>query len=271
MMDHTTVTALLRRLEKGELGGDVQKELPGPYCCCEATAFPLRMIEGLVKDFHAASICPDDFPGCHSLSPVQIYGDGNCLFRFASVLAIVKQDDHLEHRRRVALELSMHARFYSERMAQLASSASAQSRSPHPFSASSLLQSTLGETGDAVFVASKKSGRTNSEAYEAALHAETKSLAIPGRYAGLQHIWALASVLQVSIRSVYPNVNAEMRHLFNNVLHPRVLAADKPGADVMKHIMWTHLTSRQHLTSAWALAAKPLCASLASRQAQGPA
>ena len=57
-----------------------------------------------IKDRHAASLYPTDAPP--DLAPVCIYGDGNCLPRCASLLAVGNQDSFAEMRVRITVELA---------------------------------------------------------------------------------------------------------------------------------------------------------------------
>ena len=85
------------------------EELPNP--APQTFVNTALLIDGLSKD-----LVPDDIPLQPSLNmyPAQIYGDGNCLPRCASVIAFGDQDHHEEMRFRVVRELVIHKAFYME-------------------------------------------------------------------------------------------------------------------------------------------------------------
>ena len=62
-----------------------------------------RRIQNLRHDVLAASLVPDDVPVADRF-PVSVYGDGNCLYRAASVAMSGTEDDHVELSARTVLE-----------------------------------------------------------------------------------------------------------------------------------------------------------------------
>ena len=249
-MDQATVVDLLLRLERGDSSVDISRELTGRYECAAAASGRTRTAgsgPASHEDAYAASIMPRDFPDSSFLSPREVNGDGNCLYCAASVLAKGTEEDQLELRLRTALELSLHANFYAVQMAGLAVQVAASPEVVAGFSSSSLLQSTLSVTTDASFVAAKQSGLGLEAAYEVALHAGTPIIAKPGTYSSLQHMWALATMMGVSVRSVYPQENVTLRGLLHNLLHPRIVL---PGQyTVTVNIMWSAMTVKHALSS----------------------
>lgn len=64
---------------------------------------------GLRVDAAAQDLYPSDGP---YLTPISIYGDGNCLPRCGSLLAYGTEERHLEMRARIVLELAVHKSHY---------------------------------------------------------------------------------------------------------------------------------------------------------------
>lgn len=83
----------------------------------------------------------------------------------------------------------------------------------------------------------------SSSIMEAIFDADVKASCFPGSYANMWHMYAVASVLEFKICSVYPMFNHKIRPYFNRVIHPRAwpITADLPTL----HIMWSgHLRSK---------------------------
>lgn len=83
----------------------------------------------------------------------------------------------------------------------------------------------------------------SSAILEAIFDADVKASCFPGSYANMWHMYAVASVLEFKICSVYPMFNDKIRPYFNRVIHPRAwpITADLPTL----HIMWSgHLKSK---------------------------
>ena len=135
MMEKCLVRQLLDRLQGGDSVEQVGQNLPA----YDRGSTKVTSAASFTKNQRAASIFPNDFAGAHLLSPVQVYGDGNCLFRAASVLAKGNEDSHLELRLRTALEIGEKTGFYAARLSALANSAISKPSATPGFSASSLL------------------------------------------------------------------------------------------------------------------------------------
>lgn len=83
----------------------------------------------------------------------------------------------------------------------------------------------------------------SSDILEAIFDADVKASCFPGSYANMWHMYAVASVLEFKICSVYPMFNHKIRPYFNRVIHPRAwpITANLPTL----HIMWSgHLKSK---------------------------
>ena len=142
---------------------------------------------------------------------------------------------HLELRLRCALELSQNAEYYALQLHSLAQEAKKSGKTK--FSVNSLLSATLSD-GPALelFYNQAKSGNL-MKSYQMAMLAESRHNARPGSYASLQHIIALASVVGVKIRSIYPKYNVKFRSFMNTTAFPKSFSTESPSS--MLTIMWS--------------------------------
>ncbi|KAL0967175.1 hypothetical protein UPYG_G00248730 [Umbra pygmaea] len=72
---------------------------------------------------------------------------------------------------------------------------------------------------------------------EAIFDADVKASCFPGSYANMWHLYALSSVLQCNIYSVYPMYNLKIRPYFNRLIRPRCYPKDL--GLITLHIMWS--------------------------------
>lgn len=72
---------------------------------------------------------------------------------------------------------------------------------------------------------------------EAIFDADVKASCFPGSYANMWHVYALSSVLQFNIYSIYPMFNLKIRPYFNRVIRPRTWPGDSEPQTI--HIMWS--------------------------------
>ncbi|XP_068613453.1 vertnin-like [Brachionichthys hirsutus] len=72
---------------------------------------------------------------------------------------------------------------------------------------------------------------------EAIFDADVKASCFPGSYANMWHLYALASVLQFNIYSIYPMFNLKIRPYFNRVIRPRTWPNDLERITI--HVMWS--------------------------------
>ncbi|KAK9409590.1 vertnin [Crotalus adamanteus] len=70
---------------------------------------------------------------------------------------------------------------------------------------------------------------------EAIFDADIKATCFPGTYANMWHVYALASVLQCNIYSIYPMSNLKIRPYFNRLIRPRKCNLQTSTL----HIMWS--------------------------------
>ncbi|XP_048342382.1 vertnin [Sphaerodactylus townsendi] len=170
--------------------------------------------EELEVDQVAKSLYPEDAPS--NMLPLVCKGEGNHLFEAASVLLWGNTSLSLELQVRTAVEMLLHKQYYlngmidSKVMLQAARYSLCTEESPEM---TSLPLAIL----------------------EAIFDADVKATCFPGTYANMWHVYALASVLQCNIYSIYPMSNLKIRPYFNRLIRPR-----KCGLQVsMLHIMWS--------------------------------
>jgi hypothetical protein len=72
---------------------------------------------------------------------------------------------------------------------------------------------------------------------EAIFDADVKASCFSGSYANMWHLYALSSVLQCNIYSVYPMYNLKIRPYFNRLIRPRSYPKDMDP--ITLHIMWS--------------------------------
>lgn len=72
---------------------------------------------------------------------------------------------------------------------------------------------------------------------EAIFDADAKASCFPGSYANMWHVYALSTVLQVNIYSIYPMFNLKIRPYFNRIIRPRTWSKDRDPLTL--HIMWS--------------------------------
>lgn len=173
-----------------------------------------QLQEELEVDRVAKSLYPEDAP--RNMLPLACKGEGNHLFEAASVLLWGNTNLGLELQVRTAVEMLLHKRYYlngmidSKVMLQAARYSLCTEESPEM---TSLPLAIL----------------------EAIFDADVKATCFPGTYANMWHVYALASVLQCNIYSIYPMSNLKIRPYFNRLIRPRTC-----GLQVSTlHIMWS--------------------------------
>ncbi|KAF7251956.1 Vertnin [Varanus komodoensis] len=170
--------------------------------------------EELEVDRVALNLYPEDAPS-HML-PLVCKGEGNHLFEAASMLLWGGTSLSLELQVRTAVEMLLHKQYYlngmidSKVMLQAARYSMCTEESPEM---TSLPLAIL----------------------EAIFDADIKATCFPGTYANMWHVYALASVLQCNIYSIYPMSNLKIRPYFNRLIRPR-----RGNLQVSTlHIMWS--------------------------------
>ena len=163
-----------------------------------------------------------DLPGSVKL-PVNVYGDGNCLPRCASILAYNTQEFHREMRLRIAVELVQHQDLYLSK--DFIGKGWPENMKPAPTPIAYITTSPYycGEDLDNPIEVAK------------IFNQEVNEILQNGRYMGIFQIFAAASVLQCPIVSVYPARGAP---IVQRELHRLILPRDLKYT-IPRFIMWT--------------------------------
>ncbi|KAM6964812.1 vertnin [Aplochiton taeniatus] len=164
----------------------------------------------------AHSLYPADAP--RGLLPLICNGEGDRLFDTASVLLVGTTSLSLELQVRTVVEMLLWKRYYlcgmidSKVMLQAARF------------------SLCAEESEAML-------NLPIAVLEAIFDADVKASCFPGSYANMWHVYALASVLQCNVYSIYPQFNLKIRPYFHRLIRPRV-CRQEAGPPTL-HIMWS--------------------------------
>lgn len=181
---------------------------------------PSRQV--LEVDSVALSLYPEDAP--RSMLPLRCKGGGSLLFEAASMLLWGDAGLSLELRARTVVEMLLHRQYYlqgmidSKVMLQAVRYSLCSEESPEM---TSLPSTTL----------------------EAIFDADVKATCFPNSFSNVWHLYALASILQRNIYSIYPMRNLKIRPYFNRIIRPR--RCDHVPATL--HIMWAGQPLSRHL------------------------
>ncbi|XP_048218785.1 vertnin [Perognathus longimembris pacificus] len=179
-------------------------------------------LQVLEVDSVALSLYPEDAP--RNMLPLVCKGGGSLLFEAASMLLWGDAGLSLELRARTVVEMLIHRQYYlqgmidSKVMLQAVRYSLCSEESPEM---TSLPSATL----------------------EAIFDADVKATCFPSSFSNVWHLYALASVLQRNIYSIYPMRNLKIRPYFNRVIRPR-RCGHMPAT---LHIMWAGQPLTSHL------------------------
>jgi len=176
-------------------------------------------------DQSALSLIPED-QTTQGLYPCNVYGDGNCLPRCASLLVYGHEENHLEMRTRIIDELVRHEDNYlDENMLMNGCNSSANRNVAATFAMFSENYYTQQLTGVAV---------------QRIFRAEVIDLCQSGRYMGAWQMSALANVLKTAVVSVYPLYGGKT---IRDDLHRRFPPFRMSEQDKAKevYIMWSNI------------------------------
>ncbi|XP_072893685.1 vertnin [Hemitrygon akajei] len=166
-------------------------------------------------DPRAEALYPADAPP--GMVPLAGRGVGDRLFEAASVLLLGDGSLSMELQLRTMVEMVLHKRYYlngmidSKVMLQAARYSLCTEESAHCMN---LPMAIL----------------------EAIFDADVKATSYPGAFTNMWHVYALASVLQSDIYSIYPMRNLKIRPYFNRLIGPRSRPPGPPLPTL--HIMW---------------------------------
>ncbi|MEE6519994.1 hypothetical protein FKM82_017768 [Ascaphus truei] len=182
--------------------------LPLPPSCT-------RHFQGeLVVDPAARSLYPSDAP--RNMLPLQCRGPGNHLFEAASVLLWGSPALAPELQVRTAVEMLLHQRYYLNEMIDSKVMLQAACLSLCTEDSAPRLQ-------------------LPPQVLQGIYEADVRATCFPGTFANMWHVYALASVLQANVYSIYPQRNLSIRPYFNRLIRPR----HGPPLPPTLHIMWS--------------------------------
>ncbi|XP_052227670.1 uncharacterized protein LOC127842276 [Dreissena polymorpha] len=186
----------------------------------------------LEVDFESVVDIPNDINlphGVKDLYPVKVRMDGNCLPSCGSVFAYGTPERCNELRSQIVKELTQNENFYlNDTNLQQGLGSNHRVRS---------LSSQFAQYSEYFIPGMNLNATIIRDIYRK----ETLSVTKDQAYMGIWQIFALASVIQTPIRSVYPQKgNVNVRHDLNRLILPRTQTSSEPV-----HIMWT--STRQDL------------------------
>ncbi|KAK7907276.1 hypothetical protein WMY93_015888 [Mugilogobius chulae] len=210
LQEATELTGLAAIVKVAQKVSTVLGSFPLPSAPC--SDFP----EWAGVDPLAHGLYPSDAPG--GLLPLSCRGEGNMLFDAVSMLLVGNTGLSLELQVRTVLEMAMWKRYYLSGM----------------IDSKMMLQAVrfglcAEETEDML--------NLPVNVLEAIFDADVKASCFPGSYANMWHVYALASVLQHNIFSIYPMFNHKIRPYFHRLIRPRTWPKDSQIQTL--HIMWS--------------------------------
>ncbi|XP_028809304.1 vertnin [Denticeps clupeoides] len=167
-------------------------------------------------DHLAYDLYPADAPA--GLIPLAGRGEGNLLFDAASMLLVGSTSLSLELQVRTVVEMLLWKRYYLCGMIESKVMLQAARFSLCAEESEDMLNLPM-------------------PVLEAIFDADVKASCFPGSFANMWHVYALASVLQCNIYSVYPMYNLKIRSYFNRLIRPRKWS--KNAEPVTLPIMWS--------------------------------
>ncbi|XP_051875063.1 vertnin [Pristis pectinata] len=166
-------------------------------------------------DSKARALYPGDAPP--GMVPLACRGEGNHLFEAASVLLLGDASLSMELQLRTMVEMLLHKQYYLKGM----------------------IDSKIMLQAARYSLCTEESARRMNlpmAILEAIFDADVKATCYPGAFTNMWHIYALASVLQSNIYSIYPMSNLKIRPYFNRLIGPRTRSAGAQAPTL--HIMW---------------------------------
>ncbi|XP_072349550.1 vertnin [Scyliorhinus torazame] len=166
-------------------------------------------------DAKARALYPEDAPA--GMVPVACKGEGNHLFEAASMLLMGDSSLSMELQLRTMVEMLLHKQYYLKGM----------------IDSKVMLQAAR------YSLCTEESAEKMNlpmDILEAIFDADVKATCFPGTFTNMWHVYALASVLQSNVYSIYPMSNLKIRPYFNRLIRPRTRS---PVMDLQTlHIMW---------------------------------
>jgi hypothetical protein len=163
--------------------------------------FPVEMI-----DQHALSLNPTDGPP--DMVPIKSIGDGNCFYNSVSILLVGTDEMATELRVRTVLAMIGLNDLFQSQTGSLTESLLEEQ---------AVLYAPYGIVQHADLSTTPSREEIANVFIDEVLHTATKN-----SYAGMWHIHALASAVDMAIWSVYPQYNINIRHVFHKLIQPIV-------------------------------------------------
>lgn len=167
-------------------------------------------------DAVAHKLYPADAPA--GLLPLVCRGEGNLLFDAASMLLVGSTSLSLELQVRTVVEMLLWKQYYLCGMIDSKVMLQASRFSLCAEESQDMLKLPM-------------------QVLEAIFDADVKASCFQSSFANMWHVYALASVLQCNIYSVYPMYNLKIRPYFNRLIRPRTWPEDSEPLTL--HIMWS--------------------------------
>lgn len=167
-------------------------------------------------DAVAHRLYPEDAPV--GLLPLACKGEGNLLFDAASMLLVGSTSLSLELQVRTVVEMLLWKQYYLSGMIDSKVMLQAARFSLCAEESQDMLKLPV-------------------QVLEAIFDADVKASCFPNSFANMWHIYALASVLQSNIYSIYPMYNLKIRPYYNRLIRPRTWP--KQTEHMTLHIMWS--------------------------------
>ncbi|KAM4712658.1 vertnin [Anableps anableps] len=167
-------------------------------------------------DKAAHALYPSDAP--RGLLPLSCNGEGNLLFDAVSTLLMGNTELSLELQVRTVVEMVLWKRYYLSGMIDSKMMLQAVRFSLSAEESEDMLNLPV-------------------TVLEAIFDADVKASCFPGSYANMWHVYALSSVLQFNVYSIYPMFNLKIRPYFNRLIRPRTCPENSEPQTI--HIMWS--------------------------------
>ncbi|CAG5928210.1 unnamed protein product [Menidia menidia] len=218
-----TVLSVLRELQEATESSGLDAVIKVAHEVGQVLA-PFQLPKAPYQDFPrwtsvddaAHALYPSDAP--RGLLPLKCNGEGNLLFDAVSMLLVGNTGLSLELQVRTVVEMLLWKRYYLSGM----------------IDSKMMLQAVRFS-----LCAEESEDMLNLPVtvLEAIFDADVKASCFPGSFANMWHLYALSSVLQFNIYSIYPMFNLQIRPYFNRLIRPRTWPEDSEPQTI--HIMWS--------------------------------
>ena len=176
----------------------------------------------LHQDTISQELMPDD--SNPALLPIEVYGDGNCLFRAISLVIFGSESYHVELQIRTTVELAYNIEKYSS-MDTL----------------NSMVETSFEDMVKYIMQVSVSDEAFDSD-LDKSLKAEVMLTARSGQYASLIHLFAISNFTGKPINSMYPRAQnpGVNRDVHNQILFPECKMYYTDDLHEVIHVLWTH-------------------------------